>query len=162
MTSSYLYTSPTKPKAAIISTVSHPQSEPMSKIDLEKGNRTSSPTSDFDPCSNAHFTSPFYNHDSRRVSSDYVNKTKTATVELYALPTQSSSTSTLKKKKEPCMTKPRQGSRLWARMSAKQRLALKLLLAIVLVGAIVGLAVGISKRVGGGVVKSDNQVTNIA
>ena len=60
------------------------------------------------------------------------------------------------------MTKPRQGSQLWARRSQKQKLALKLLLAIVLVGAIVGLAVGISKRVGGGVVKSDNQVSNIS
>jgi hypothetical protein len=162
MTSSSLQTSPTKPEAAVLSTVSHPQSEPMSNIDLERGNRTSSPTSDFDPCSNAHFTSPFYNHDSPRLSSDYVNKNKTATVQLYALPTQSSSTSTLKKKKQPCMTKPRQRSRLWAGMSAKQKLALKLLLAVVLVGAIVGLAVGITKRVGGGVVKSDNQVSNIS
>jgi hypothetical protein len=159
MTSS-LQTSPTKPDADVLSTNSHLQSEPMINIDLEKGNRTSSPTSDFDPCSNAHFTSPFYNHDSACVS-DYVNQNKTAVVQLYALPTQSSSTSTLKKKK-PCMTKPRQRSRLWARMSQKQKLGLKLLLAVVLVGAIVGLAVGISKRVGGGVVKSDNQVSNIS
>jgi hypothetical protein len=160
MTSS-LQTSSPKPEAAVLSTTPDLQSEPMSNIDLEKGNRTSSPTSDFDPCSNAHFTSPFYNHDSPRVSSDYVNKNKMAVVQLYALPTQSSSTSTLKKKK-PCMTKPRQRSRLWARMSQKQKLGLKLLLAVILVGAIVGLAVGISKRVGGGVVKNDNQVSNIS
>jgi hypothetical protein len=160
MTSS-LQTSPMKPDASMLSTNSHLQSEPMTNIDLEKGNRISSPTSDFDPCSNAHFTSPFYNHDSPRVSSDYVNKNKTATVHLYALPTQSSSTSTLKKKK-PCMTKPRQRSRLWASMSQKQKLGLKLLLAVVLVGAIVGLAVGISKRVGGGIVKNNNQVSNIS
>jgi hypothetical protein len=47
-------------------------------------------------------------------------------------------------------------------MSQKQKLAFKLLLAVVLVGAIVGLAVGITKRVGGGVVKSDDQVSHIS
>jgi hypothetical protein len=155
-------TVPTKPEAAVLSTNSQPQSEPLSTIDLEKGNRTSRPISEFDPCSNPHFCSPFYNHDSPRVSSDHVNKNKTPIVQLYALTTQTSSTSTLKKKKKPCMTKPAQGSGLWAKMSKKQKLGLELLFALVLVGAIVGLAVGISKRVGGGVVKNDNQVTNIS
>jgi hypothetical protein len=138
----------------------------MSNIDLEKGTRNPSQSSEFDPCFNAHFTSPFYDHDTPRVSSDGVkNKAATATAPLYTLPTQNSSTSTLKKKtkkKQPCMTKPRQGSRWWAAMSQKQKLAFKLLLAVILVGAIVGLAVGITKRVGGGVVKSGDQVSHIS
>jgi hypothetical protein len=164
MTATSPETSPTKPQPAVLSTESHLQPEPMSNIDLERGTRNPNRNSEFDPCSNAHFTSPFYDHDTPRVSSDFV-KNKTATVQLYALPTQTSSTSTLKKKtkkKQPCMTKPRQRSRWWARLSKKQKLALKLLLAVVLVGAIVGLAVGITKRVGGGVVKSNNQVSNIS
>jgi hypothetical protein len=143
----------------------------MSNIDLEKGTRSASQSSEFDPCFNAHFTSPFYDHDTPRVSSDGVkNKAAAAaatatTAPLYTLPTQNSSTSTLKKKtkkKQPCMTKPRQGSRWWAAMSPKQKLAFKLVLAVVLVGAIVGLAVGITKRVGGGVVKSDGQLSDIS
>jgi hypothetical protein len=164
MTSAVLETDPTNSEPAVHSTDSHLQPEPMSNIDLEKGTRNPNPNSEFDPCSNAPFTSPFYDHDPPRISSDCV-RNKTTTVQLYALPTQSSSTSTLKKKpkkKQPCMTKPRQGSRWWAGMSQKQRLALKLLLAVVLVGAIVGLAVGITKRVGGGVVKSGNQVSTIS
>ena len=161
MTTMSFQTSPTKPEAALLPSHNVTESEPLSDVDLEKGNRTSSPTSDFDPCSNAHFTSPFYDHDTPRVSSDCIVKKSGPLVELYALPTQSSSTSTLKKKK-PCMTKPAQGSRFWAGLSKKQKLTLKLLLAFFLVGAIVGLAVGISKAVGGGVVKDNNQVTNIS
>jgi hypothetical protein len=160
MTSS-LQTSPAKPEA-VLSTASHLQPEPLSDVDLETGNRTSTIATDFDPCSNAPFTSPFYNHDSLRVSSDCFNKSKTTTVQLYVLPTHSSSTSTLKKKNKPCMTKPRQRSRFWARLSKKQQLGLKLLIAFILVGAIVGLAVGISKRVGGGINKGNNQVSNIS
>jgi hypothetical protein len=159
---SSLQTSPTKPEAAAPATPSHLQPEAPSDVDLERGNRVSTMTTDFDPCSNAPFTSPFYNHDSPRVSSDYFNKNKTTTVPLYALPTQSSSTSTLKKKNKPSMTKPRQRSRLWASLSKKQRLGLKLLIAFLLIGAIVGLAVGISKRVGGGINKGNNQVANIS
>jgi hypothetical protein len=163
---SSLQTSPTKPEATVLSTPSHLQPEPLSNVDLETGNRASTITTEFDPCSNAPFTSPFYNHDSPRVSSDYFSKNKAATVRLYAVPTQSSSTTTLKKKNKPCMTKPcmtkpRQRSRFWARLSKKQQLGLKLLIAFVLVGAVVGLAVGISKRVGGGINKGNNQVANI-
>jgi hypothetical protein len=158
---SSLQTSPTKPEATVLSTTSHLQPEPLPNVDLERGNRVSTMTPDFDPCSNASFTSPFYNHDSPRVSSDYFSKNKTTTVQLYASPTQSSSASTLKKKNKPCMTKPRQRSRFWASLSKKQQLGLKLLIAFLLVGAIVGLAVGISKRVGGGVNKGNNQVSNI-
>lgn len=154
-------TSPPKPDAAVLSPNSHDASELLSTIDLEKGNRISTAASNFDPCSNAHFCSPFYNHDTPRVSSDCDKKNKTPVVRLYALTTQTSSTSTLKKKK-PSMTRPAQGSRFWARMSNKQKLGLKLLIAFILVGAIVGLAVGISKRVGGGVVKNTNQVTSIS
>jgi hypothetical protein len=160
MTSSSPPTSPTKPEAAVLPSHNDTEPEPLSDVDLEQGNRTSRLISNFDPCSNAPFTSPFYDHDTSRVSSDCV-KNKGRVVELYALPTQSSSISTLKKKK-PGMTKPAQGSRCWAKLSKKQKLALKLLLAMILVGAIVGLAVDISKSVGGGVVKSDNQVTNIS
>ena len=161
MTSSSPETNPAKHEAAVLPSLDNTQPEPLADVDLENGNSTTRPISEFDPCSNAHFTSPFYNHDSPRVSSDYFNKNKGPVVQLYALPTQSSSTSTLKKKK-PCMTKPVQRSRFWAKLSKKQKLGLKLLLAFVLVGAIVGLAVGISKSVGGGVVKNDNQVTNIS
>ena len=160
MTTTFLQTSPTKPEAAVLPSDDYTEPEPLSDVDLEKGNRTCRPISDFDPCSNAHFTSPFYDHDTPRVSSECV-KSKGHAVQIYALRTQSSSTSTLKKKK-PCMTKPAQGSGYWARLSKKQKLALKLLLAFFLVGAIVGLAVGISKSVGGGVVRNDNQVTNIS
>jgi len=159
---SSLQTSPTKPQATVLSTTSHLQPEPLSNVDLETGNRASTIATEFDPCSNAPFTSPFYNHDSPRASSDYFSKNKIATLHLYAVPTQSSSTSTLKKKNKPCMTKPRQRSRFWARLSKKQQLGVKLLIAFVLVGAIVGLAVGISKRVGGGINKGNNQVSNIS
>jgi hypothetical protein len=194
--SSPFETNPTKkPEPAVALTevvvVHRPPPEPMSSddvdVDLEKGTtsrRRPSQSSEFDPCFNARFTSPFYDHDTPRLSSDGVVKnnkagvaavaaaaatttatTTTTAAPLYTLPTQNSSTSTLKnktKKKQPCMTKPRQGSRWWAAMSPKQKLVCKLLLAIILVGAIVGLAVGITKRVGGGVVKSDGQVSGIS
>jgi hypothetical protein len=156
-----IQSSPTEPEAAVLPPLNDAQPEATSDVDLEKGNRTSRPTSDFDPCTNAHFTSPFYNHGTPCVPSDYATKNKGPVVELCATSTQSSSTSTLRKKK-PCMTKPAQGPRFWVKLSKKQKLGLKLLLAVVLVGAVVGLAVGISKRVGGGVVKNNNQVTNIS
>lgn len=151
---------PTKPEATLQPSLSRSQSNPQPSFDVEKGEH-GVPT-EFDPCATAHFTSPFYDHDSPRVSSECFSKTKPATmVQVYAFEAQPSTQSLRKSSSKKCMTKPRPRNGWWNKLSNKQKLGMKILLAMVVIGAVVGLAVGLTKRVGGGVYKNQNQLGNV-
>lgn len=140
------------------------------------------PKSEFDPCSNAKITSPFYlyNHDSSRPSFDVKKPQVSVTVNIQDLeagtvnlsPTitqekrdaQSKATGRFRfwERKKECMTKPRPRGCIWlAQLPPRQRLLAKVLIALVIVGAMVGIAVGISIRVHGGVYKNSNSTTPI-
>lgn len=135
--------------------------------------------SDYDPCSNAKITSPFYlyNHDSPRPSFD-ANKPlpQVALQDLEAGTFNLSPTVSQEKRdaqrpdarrsriqeSKGCMTKPKQRGCAWLKqLPPRQRLMVKMLIALVIIGAMVGLAVGITAAVHGGVYKNNNSTTSL-
>ncbi|KIW72028.1 hypothetical protein PV04_00252 [Phialophora macrospora] len=144
------------------------------------------PKSEFDPCSNAKFTSPFYlyKHDSPRPSFDVtksqdpvhvsVNDLKDLEAGSFNLSPSISQEKTAAqnavtknrfmfwKTQKQCMTKPRQRGCAWlSRLSPRQRIVVKILIGLLVVGVAVAIAVGISIKVGGGVYKSNNTTSEI-
>ncbi|KAL2421164.1 hypothetical protein ABEF95_003855 [Exophiala dermatitidis] len=142
---------------------------------------TSSPKSEFDPCTTGNITSPFYlyKHDSPRPSFDVErNAPQVAVRDVEASASDLSPSITQEKrdaqqkaslklgfwarKKQRCMTKPKPRGCGWlARLPPRQRLLVKVVIALVIIGAMVGIAVGISIRVHGGVYKNNNSTTPI-
>ncbi|ETI29315.1 hypothetical protein G647_01768 [Cladophialophora carrionii CBS 160.54] len=144
------------------------------------------PTSEFDPCSNAKFTSPFYlyKHDSPRPSFDVAKSQDPAHVSVNDLKdleagsvnlspsisqekrdAQNAATTsrlTFWKRQKQCMTKPKQRGCAWfSRLSPRQRIVVKILIGLLIIGAAVAIAIGVSIKVGGGVYKSNNTTTEI-
>ncbi|EXJ65341.1 hypothetical protein A1O7_01682 [Cladophialophora yegresii CBS 114405] len=144
------------------------------------------PTSEFDPCSNAKFTSPFYlyKHDSPRPSFDVsksqdpvhvsVNDLKdleagscnlSPSISQEKRDAQNAATTTrfrFWKRQKQCMTKPKQRGCAWfSRLSPRQRIVVKILIGLLILGAAVAIAIGVSIKVGGGVYKSNNTTAEI-
>ncbi|KIV78399.1 hypothetical protein PV11_10121 [Exophiala sideris] len=126
--------------------------------------------SDYDPCSTAKITSPFYlyKHDSPRPSFDVSRSPPQLSLrDLEAgmndlSPSVSQEKRDAQEKKKQCLTRPKQRGCAWLKqLPPRQRLMIKMLIALVIIGAMVGLAVGITIAVHGGVYKNNNQTTSI-
>jgi hypothetical protein len=136
------------------------------------------PKSEFDPCSNAKFTSPFYlyKHDSPRPSFDarksqdpvhiVVQDLEAGSINLSPSITQEKKDAQTAAKQNPlmfwkrqkqCMTKPKQRGCAWfSRLSPRQKILVKIVIGLLIVGAAVAIAVSVSIHVGGGVYKNGN------
>lgn len=141
------------------------------------------PKSEFDPCSNAKLTSPFYlyKHDSPRPSFDVSKSQDPVHVSVQDLEAGSFnlSPSVTQEKKDAqklvgknrlmfwkrqkqCMTKPKQRRCAWFfGLSSRQKIVVKIVIGLLIVGAAVAIAVGVSIHVGGGVYKTNNTSTQI-
>lgn len=147
------------------------------------------PKSEFDPCSGAKFTSPFYlyKHDSPRPSFDVsksqdpvsitVNDLEAGTFNLShsnlspsitqeKRDAQNAATGSRfmfwKRKKQQCLTRPKQRGCAWmSKLSPRQRFVVKILIGLLVVGSAVAIAVSVSIKVGGGVYKSDTTSSSI-
>jgi len=174
----------TKLQPAFYQSGNHPPSSPQAYADSEKqvnhAHDNLSLPSDFDPCSNAKPSSPFYlyNHDPpRRSSEQSSSQSNSIHVKVHDLEAAAtldltpSSTTTLEKLKKTdtgrlrlwperkqCMTKPKQRRCQFFRSLPRwQRLLAKVGLALLIVGAMVGIGIGISIKVHGGVYQNQNQ-----
>ncbi|KAJ9606311.1 hypothetical protein H2200_009272 [Cladophialophora chaetospira] len=147
------------------------------------------PKSEFDPCSNAKITSPFYlyRHESPRPSFDVSKPQVPAQTQVRVHDLESGSNLTpsvtpsitqekrdaqnaaassrlmfWKRQKQRCLTKPKERGCAWlARLPPRQRIMVKIIIGLLVVGAAVAIAVSVSIKVGGGVYKNGNTTTDI-
>ena len=134
------------------------------------------PMEEYDPTS-THPCSPFYSHPTTRTSLDQLRCSKVYDTDLESgskrfsiEPTTTGNTpmkectvwpgqETIKQRTQDLRQSRR--CRPFRGLTRKQRIWTKAVIALVIVGAAVGVGVGISKAVGGGVWKSNNQQTQI-
>ena len=149
-------------------------------------NSTLYPSSEYDPNSKEDYTpssdhpfSPFYSHPATRTSLEQKKSESKVRFQLYEHDLESGSRITQSSRNDPAqhrhtddavwpsdkfrkeqeaMVKSKEHSSYspFKHMSRKQKFWVKILIAVVIVGAITGLGVGITKAVGGGVFRTDN------
>ena len=139
------------------------------------------PQEEYDPTS-SHPCSAFYSHPTTRTSFEQLKNTSSAAIKVYDTdleagkrfscePLSHSGTpkkdctvwphqSTLKQRSKDM--KRRRGCMLFRRLTRKQRIIAQIVIAVLIVGAAIGIGIGVSKAVGAGVWKNNNQQSQIA
>jgi len=139
---------------------------------IEEESESLPPLEEYDPTACAKPCSPFYSHPQTRTSLEQLKSTSRISLHRSVDLEAAGNTPRLSSVGQDAglvrtwpgtksMTRKKHGWGCLQRFSKNQRLAIKIGIAIVLVGTMVAIGVGVSKAVGGGVYKNNNQSTTI-